>query len=368
MKFLLFLFVSMLLSACTASSVVPSDSSPKPNDQVVAESRVTKPTIISIAAVGDVMLGTDYPDDKLPRDGSQLLAAASPFLQQVDIAFANMEGVMLDGGEPYKQCKDPKHCYLFRSPANYIEYFKTAGIDVVSLANNHARDFGEEGRTASMLALENAGLRHSGRLGDVARWQLKGRRVALIAFAPFANANDMLDLEQAHELVAKLSTENDIVIVSIHAGAEGDDVLHLPFANEMYRGEQRGDSVAFAHRVIDAGADLVIGHGPHVPRAMELYRGRLIAYSLGNFCTYWGIKISGLNGVAPLLSVNLAEDGRFLDGQIHSFKQARPEGSLLDPTQKAARLIAELTREDFPHGFVHISESGKIERLADPEH
>jgi len=122
--------------------------------------------------------------------------------------------------------------------------------------------------------------------------------VALIAFAPFANANDMLDMEQAAQTIEALAGRSDVVIVSMHAGAEGEEALRLPFAHEYYHGEDRGDSVAFAHRLIDAGADLIIGHGPHVPRALELYRDRLIAYSLGNFCTYYGIRITGLNGLA----------------------------------------------------------------------
>jgi hypothetical protein len=363
-KLLLIIVTSFLLAACSTTPKIPVNAEQRSVPRQVAVSTAPTPTIIRVAAVGDVMLGTDYPNDRLPpQDGGQLLAFASPLLQEADIAFANLEGVLLDGGEPRKQCKTPKHCYLFRSPARYAQHLKDAGLDVLSLANNHARDFGEEGRTASMQALALRGLYHSGRLGDVARWQIKGKKVALIAFAPFANANDMLDLDSAHEVVTRLSEQNDIVIVSIHAGAEGDDVMHLPFADEMYHGEFRGDSVAFAHRVIDAGADLVVGHGPHVPRAMELYRGRLIAYSLGNFCTFWGIKISGNNGLAPLLTLQMTGDGQFIQGQIHSFRQFRPQGSLPDPTGTAARLIAELTRQDFPHGQLSIDVGGEIVKV-----
>lgn len=368
-KFFLYLLTVTLMTACSS---IPKAPDVRVSAQSVATSSPSTDqadVFIRVAAVGDVMLGTDYPENRLaPEDGGELLEAASSLLQQADLAFANLEGVLLDGGEPRKVCKNPRHCYLFRSPARYAQHLKRAGIDVLSLANNHARDFGEEGRTASMQTLANIDLHHTGLLGDIARIEVKGKKVAMIAFAPFANANDMLDLEQAHQAISRLSEQNDIVIVSIHAGAEGDNVMYLPFASEVYRGEQRGDSVAFAHRVIDAGADLVIGHGPHVPRAMELYRGRLIAYSLGNFCTYYGIKITGHNGLAPLLSVRMAEDGRFIDAKIDSFRQHRPEGSLPDPTNAAARLIAELTRHDFPHGKLRIDDNGKIELLEELKH
>ena len=368
-KLFLYLLVAIFLASCSSTPGTPDVRVSQQSTKITPQATEQDEAFIRIAAVGDVMLGTDYPEDRLaPDDGKSLLTAASPLLQQADLAFANLEGVLLDGGEPRKICKNPKHCYLFRSPARYAQHLKNAGIDVLSLANNHARDFGEEGRTASMQTLANAALHHTGLLGDIARLEVKGKNVALIAFAPFANANDMLDLEQAHQTISLLSEQNDIVIVSIHAGAEGDDAMRLPFADELYHGELRGDSVAFAHRVIDAGADLVIGHGPHVPRAMELYRDRLIAYSLGNFCTFYGIKITGNNGLAPLLSVRLADDGRFIDGQIDSFRQQRPEGSIPDSSNAAARLIAELTQLDFPHGQLHINDSGKIELLEKLRH
>lgn len=320
-----------------------------------------EPVTLKLAAVGDIMLGTDYPRDHLPPDdGRELLAAIIPVLQRADIAFGNLEGTLLDGGEPVKQCQNPERCYLFRSPARYAQTLQQAGFDVMSLANNHARDFGEEGRSASMQALQQAGIQHSGRIGDIASWTVKGQRIALIAFAPFKNSHDMLDISAAQILVAGLEAEHDIVLVSIHGGAEGLDALHLPFANEFYYGEDRGNVVTFAHAVIEAGADVVLGHGPHVPRALELYQGRLIAYSLGNFCTYYGISVSGLKGLAPVLEINITADGEFIDGRIISARQQRPSGPQPDDTHEAARLMSTLTRADFPETPLSISETGMI--------
>ncbi|MCW8900650.1 MAG: CapA family protein [Gammaproteobacteria bacterium] len=328
---------------------------------------VKKKPDIRIVAVGDIMLGTNFPDDRLaPDDGSKLLSTITPVLKDADITFGNLEGVLLEGGEAAKKCKKHSSCYVFRSPPHYAKYLKAAGFDVLSLANNHARDFGEEGRTASMKALDAVGLYHTGRIGDIARWEVKGITVAWIAYAPFGGSYDLLDIPLAVKQIKELSKNSDLVFVSIHAGAEGKDVKHIPFKNEFFFGEDRGDVVKFSRSVIDAGADLVIGHGPHVPRAMELYNNRLIAYSLGNFATYQGIRITGDNGIAPILSITMSADGKFKHGQIVSARQHRPQGTLLDNTHEAAKIIEELTLDDFPATGLHFSKTGSIKPLIIP--
>jgi hypothetical protein len=330
---------------------------------------------ITIAAVGDIMLGTDYPENRLPDDDAVgFLAAVAPILSAADIAFGNLEGVLLDGGEPAKRCGNPSACYLFRSPVRYAGRLHDAGFDALSLANNHARDFGEEGRTSSMDAIAALGMVHSGREGDFAEWEVNGLRIALAAFAVTRNSNMMLDVVPSAIAVGRLAAHNDIVIVSFHGGAEGLDALNVPFAEEEYYGEPRGDVVVFARSMVDAGADLVLGHGPHVVRAMERYRDRLIAYSLGNFATYYGISVGGLKGVAPIVEATLDGRGEFLRGRIHSTVQIRPDGPSIDDTGRALRKIRELSREDFgdpgltfgadgallpaPRGFVRQHEDG----------
>ena len=111
-------------------------------------------------------------------------------------------------------------------------------------------------------------------------------------------------------LVAELAAKHDIVIVSFHGGAEGNGAEVLPFAREIFAGEDRGNVVEFARAMIDAGADIVLGHGPHVVRPMEIYTDRLIAYSLGNFATYYGISVEGIRGIAPILLVTLDDEGQ----------------------------------------------------------
>lgn len=316
---------------------------------------------ISIAAVGDMMIGTDYPKNHLPDDdGVSFLEDVTPYLQRADIAFGNLEGVLMDGGEPAKQCRNPDACYLFRSPARYAAHYRDAGFDTVSLANNHARDFGEEGRDASAQAMKEAGIEASGRAETYSVINRGDLNVAFVNFAVTKNSNMLLDYEKSFSWIAALDEQYDIVAVTFHGGAEGMDATRIPFAEEEYYGEPRGDVVFFSRGAVDAGADLVIGHGPHVVRGMERYKDRLIAYSLGNFATYYGISVAGIKGIAPILSVTLDGKGRFIEGHIVSTIQKRPAGPSIDPQQRALKLIRGLSIEDFGNAGLVFGDDGSV--------
>ncbi|HZD54326.1 MAG TPA: CapA family protein [Woeseiaceae bacterium] len=360
---------SALLAGCASAPRGPAEAPPAPSAPGHApepapsgeSARTPPPVTFTVAAVGDMMLGTDYPENQLPDDdGASFLAEVTPVLTEADIAFGNLEGVLVDGGTPRKVCRNPAACFLFRSPSRYAERYVNAGFDVLSLANNHARDFGEEGRTATMRTLDAAGILHSGRAGDFASFELEGLRIALLAFAVTQRSNLLHDYERAAEIVAAHAGTHDVVIVSFHGGAEGADVTRIPFAEEEYFGEPRGDVVYFARRMVDAGADLVLGHGPHVVRGMERYRGRLIAYSLGNFATYYGISVNGLNGIAPILVATLDENGRFVEGMIHSTVQIRPAGPSFDQRRQALTLIRDLSRQDFVTPGIRFEPDGRM--------
>jgi hypothetical protein len=358
----------LVAAGCTSAPVVsPEPELPPP--AIIApppesEPEPAPPRLISIAAVGDMMIGTDFPENHLPDDdGISFLADVAPWLWAADIAFGNLEGVLVDGGQPGKKCSNPQACYLFRSPTRYAWHYRAAGFDVLSLANNHARDFGEEGRTASMEALQRAGIHHSGRVGDFASLDAADLRVAVLAFAVTRNSNMLLDYALSEQTIRGFAQDHDIVIVSFHGGAEGRDVTHLPFAEEEYYGEPRGDVVRFSRMAVDAGADLVIGHGPHVVRAMEIHNDRLIAYSLGNFATYYGISVAGIKGIAPILLATLDEDGRFVEGEIISTVQIRPAGPSIDPQKRALGMIRDLSNEDFDNPGIEFHPDGRITPL-----
>jgi len=354
--------ILLLLAGCAATP--PSEQESEETEVVSAVPAAVEegPLVkLTIAAVGDMMLGTDYPENHLPDDdGAGFLAAVTPLLSAPDITFGNLEGVLVDGGEPGKQCSNPAACYRFRSPSRYADHYVAAGFDVMSLANNHARDFGEDGRLVTMRTLANAGIHHSGLEGDYASFEIKGLTIALLAFAVTKNSNLLLDYEQAADTIARSASTHDIVIVSFHGGAEGRDVMNLPFDEEEYYGEPRGDVVKFSRMMVDAGADLIFGHGPHVVRAMERYKERLIAYSLGNFATYYGISVDGVKGIAPILVVTIDETGKFVEGHIHSTVQIRPAGPTIDESQKALHLIRGLSIQDFGKPGLRFLADGKI--------
>ncbi len=328
---------------------------------VVGGLAIADDATLTVTAVGDIMLGTDFPDDRLPEnDGATFLNVVGAVLRDADITIGNLEGVILAGGIPAKTCSSPQSCFLFRTPPHYTQYLREAGFDAMSLANNHARDFGEVGRSATMLTLDAYGIHHSGRRGDIASWQHAELEIAFIAFSPTRLSYLLNDIPVAVEQVASLAGAHDIIIVSFHGGTEGQTATRLPFEEEFYLGETRGEVVRFARSVIDAGADLVIGHGPHVPRALELYDDRLIAYSLGNFATHFGVSVEETAGWAPILAVELDRTGEFLGGRIESALQIRPEGPAWDPENRAFTLMRTLTEETFGREMFDFGENGQF--------
>jgi hypothetical protein len=334
--------------------------------QVVADTTVIAKDTITVIGVGDIMMGTNYPENKLPEnDGSFLMKDVEKHLQNADVTFGNLEGVLLDSGGTPKTCKDPKVCYAFRTPVSYVKNLLSAGFDVMSLANNHAGDFGEVGRQSSMKTLDSAGILHAGQIvKKFVTFQKDSIRYGMVAFAPNSGCVNLNDLPGAQQLVAHLDSICDIVIVSFHGGAEGAQYQNVPRVNELFHGENRGNVYAFSHAMIDAGADIVFGHGPHVTRAIEVYQDRFISYSMGNFCTYRGISVSGINGLAPIIKVYTDPAGKFYKGQIIPTYQSYGTGVRVDPQNQVIKIIQQLTKKDFPESKIQIAENGLITYLA----
>jgi len=324
---------------------------------------------VTIAAVGDIMLGSPFPNDTRmpPNDGADLLKDVTPILSAADIAFGNMEAPIVDGGISEK-CGTPKpgqpiRCFAFRMPTKYAKHLKAAGFDVMSVANNHASDFGEIGRASTRRSLDSLGIKHAG--SDRAQYsttylESKGSTVAFIGFAHNNISPNVNDLATARRLVQEADKKADIVVVSFHGGAEGTGAQNVPRRTELFFGEQRGNLPMFAHTVIDAGADLVLGHGPHVLRGMEIYKDRLIAYSLGNFATYGWFRLEAETALTVILETRLARDGKFIGGKLHSARQEGRGIPVLDPTGTAVKKIRSLSQTDFGATAPMISDDGMI--------
>jgi hypothetical protein len=318
---------------------------------------------VTLMGVGDIMMGTNYPSVAYlpPNDGATLLDSVKTILQSADITFGNLEGTLLDQGGELKNCSNPNACYAFRQPTRYAKYLTDAGFDVMSVANNHLGDFGNTGRQSTMNTLKAENMPYAGQLScPTVVFEREGIKYGMAAFAPNTGTVDIRDIANAKRIVAGLDSVCDIVIVSFHGGAEGSKHTRVTRQTEIFYGENRGNVYAFAHAVIDAGADVVFGHGPHVTRAIEVYKDRFISYSLGNFCTYGRFNLAGINGLAPMAAITTDTTGRFIQAKIYSIKQIGEGIPRLDPMQGAYNEIKRLTALDFPENKLRFSADGII--------
>lgn len=366
---LLVAVAASVMTACGNTSAQPmaADGAEIPLCDSGAVLPESEAVTVTLAFVGDVMMGTTFPDSidgshLPPENGRRLFDDAAPILRRADVACGNLEGTLLDGVGRRRPMRNPATYYVFRTPVAYTENLVAAGFDFMGMANNHVNDFGEPGRRSAMAALRDAGIAFSGLKNrcETAILQRKGLKIGITQFGHGGNNLDVNDLSELRRVVSALRDSADIVVVSFHGGAEGSACQHVPHAPETFAGERRGNVEQFARTAIDAGADAVFGHGPHVPRAAELYKDRIIFYSLGNFCTPYRVNIIGVSGYAPLAEVTLAADGRFLSGHIHSFIQKRGKGPRADSTYAASRLIRRLSAEDFPDSPLVIAPDGTL--------
>ncbi len=352
-----FFLLMLSLVACQQKSEAGSHESDAAaqqaaNSAIRAADTVRKPLsarTIRFAAVGDIMIGSNYPSkSKLPPDAASLMKPAESALQSADVTFGNCEGTFLDNGGTPKG--SGANVYCFRQPVDYAGYLKASGYDLISIANNHINDFGPVGIESTVNTLKKQGFAFAGTPDyPFATFEKDGALIGLLAFAPHNGCLNFNETTMVVNMVKQYRSQCDILLVSFHAGAEGRSATHVPKRREIFLGQDRGDVHAFAHAVIDAGADVVIGHGPHVARALEVYKNKLIAYSLGNFCTYGMFSLSGVSGYAPLLRFNLNEKGDLVDGEILSFRQEGEGGPVPDPSSSVATQIRQLTEVDFPN-------------------
>lgn len=371
-RYLVFLFF-VLFTGCYSSptEAIPGiqsvqDTIPDTDTvESVATQEKTKDTI-TIIGVGDIMLGTIVPSrNYLPKnnDCAALLHPTKAILSNADVTFGNLEGTLTDSKVGAKHCRNPKVCYTFGMPTAYAKCLADAGFDLISVANNHSGDFGTRGRQSTIKALQDAELTFAGyETHPKGVYEKDGVKYGFCAFAPNRGTCSIKDIDKAKQIVEELEKESDIVIVSFHGGAEGSRHQHVPRRTEIFLGENRGDVYKFSRAMIDAGADVIFGHGPHVTRAIDFYKDRFIIYSMGNYCTYSRINISGVSGLAPIVEIATDKHGKFLKGKIHPTYQVKGKGPQIDPDKRVIKVIQRLTKSDIPEVELSISDNGEISR------
>src|SRR5262245_4733028 len=276
-----------------------------------------------------------------------------------DIVLGNLEGTLTNRGSS-KCGVASSSCFAFRAPPSYAPVLRDAGFTVMNLANNHAMDYGPVGQQDTVAAVRGAGLLTTGRPGEIAYLKVRGTRVAIVGFAPYPWASPLTDIRAAQALVRKADAWGDLVVVTMHAGAEGSGRQHVAPGTEYFLGENRGNVWAFSHAMVDAGADLVVGHGPHVLRGMEWYHGRLIAYSVGNFLGYHTLSSDGVNAVTGVLQVTLRRDAGYVAGELVPVTIAGGGIPRPDPAEAAHGIVRALSKQDFGKRAMQVSRAGVL--------
>jgi hypothetical protein len=310
---------------------------------------------IGISAVGDMILG-DTPN--LPADPKHYLDPVEHAINAgAQIRFANLEGTLTT--QTTDKCPPRStQCFSFRNPPHYAKIFAADGFTILNDANNHFNDFGEAGRQQTVRAIHNAGMAQTGQPGQITIVKAEGHKVAFVGFAPYTYDASLLDLEAAKALIQKARSEARVVVVYMHAGAEGSDKTHVTGQEEYAFGEDRGNPKKFAHMAVRNGASLVIASGPHVLRGMQFYRGHLIAYSLGNFANFHNFGGGGILSESAILHVQLSPSGRFEGGQLQSV--------VLDSTGRASlggssiATVRSLSKQDFGTHAARFGRTGVI--------
>jgi hypothetical protein len=330
-----------------------------------------RPDSITATFTGDIYLGTSTLPDGLPPDSGRSVLSAARSALTGDLVIGNLEGVLADTGTSEKcirrvgrRIETKKLCYAFRTPTYLAARLKDAGFTHLNLANNHSGDLGDAGRATTAATLDSLGLVHYGLAGSIAIDSVRRGDsvsvVALVGFSPYPFSYTLLEIERGQAVVDSLRRLADVVLVTFHGGNEGVDAQHVDTAPEFLGKEPRGDLRAFAHAMIDAGADAVVGHGPHVLRGIEFYRGKPIAYSLGNFATWRGFSLVGPLGVTTVLGLTFSGTGQFLSGTLTPMQQKPGQGPAPDPDRRAITLLRTLSAEYFGAEAAIIRDDGTI--------
>ena len=332
---------------------------------------------VTVSWVGDMSFSRAH---GLPAKPDSVFAPVRSALA-ADLVTGNLEGTLGRGG-PSKCGGGRPNCHAFQAPPSYAGVFRRAGFEMLNMANNHSRDFGTTGLRQTERALSDAGIARTGLRGRVRVMEANGIRVAFLGFAPYAWAGPLLDIpaargevkaaraaalraaaarrRRAARTVASAAARADVVIVFVHAGAEGSGATHVPHGRETAFGENRGETRRFARTMIDAGADAVLGSGPHVLRGIQCHRGKPIAYSLGNFAGYRTLSTSGVLSLSGVLRVRIGSDGRFLGGRLVPVRLERPGVPRIDSKRRSIALVRRLSRQDFGKTRCPMGADGKF--------
>ncbi len=313
---------------------------------------------VTLAWGGDTVLGSMY--GLPPARGRTMLAQVAPIFRAADVGWVNLEQALSNGTSSKCAGSTSGACFAFGAPMSFAATLPASGIRIVNLANNHADDYGAAGQASTLAALRAAHVAWDGKPNQIEVMKVNGVRLAFLGFAPYKWAARLDRIPAAVALVKRAAARADVVVVAIHAGAEGSSAVHVPHGTEYFLGENRGNSRAFTRAVIDAGADLVVGSGPHVIRGVQWYRNRLIAYSLGNLAGWRTFGMGGTLSESGIVTVTLRGDGRITTAKWTPLALEPPGVPVVDSSGASTKLVAQLSREDFGTSGARFKPDGTI--------
>ena len=347
------------------------------------DTTVVRPPI-RVCAGGDVTLGTNLDTAWMRRgaarlrtehgvsgDPASLLAPLRPLFADADIVLLNVETAIGMGPARTKCGPRSKNCYAFRSPPSAAAAMRSLGREdayvVGNVANNHARDAGEVGVDSTIAYLNRATVLVTGRDTMATPLILPGGvTVGILGFYAGDMVTDARDVAAVRRHVARAVEQYGTVVVTAHIGAEGIQWQRVGDSTEFFLESRidRGNPVAFARAAIDAGAALVVGHGPHVLRAAEWRGDRLALYSLGNLVTYGPFNNAepinrGAVACADLWGTSV------LGADLRPTMQVAPGVVRADGMGRALRLIDSLSVLDFPSTGVRVDGWGELRRVGE---
>ncbi|OZV79665.1 capsular biosynthesis protein [Micromonospora echinospora] len=362
--------LGVLLALLLATGCGPAAESPawQPADDPTAAPAPASPSappaaeeekVVSLSATGDIIIGNA--PNRLPPNGGKGFFDGVKTALEADLVMGNLEEPLTVDTGAGKCGANSTRCFQFRAPPEYAAHLSDAGFHLLNQANNHGYDYGPAGYKNTQKALEEHGLKHTGAPDQITVVDVKGVKVAVAGFSSYVWSNSLVDIDAATKVIEKAATMADLVVVQVHMGAEGSEKTRVKPGTEMFLGENRGDPVKFSRAMIDAGADLIVGHGPHVLRAMEFYQGRLIAYSLGNFAGGGNsLSNNGRLGWGGVLKVSLKADGTFVEGSFASTYMNSIGKPVTDPDDRGLGLLKTLTGQDFPKTGARFAADGAI--------
>lgn len=323
---LLLLGIVLLLCAGISFAVSPS---------VPFETKKLPP--FSVGWVGDMVPASDDIFNQGAFSGVQHLTTVPSLM------IGNLEGTFAQEGRASKCEYLTDSCHAFRGGDSFAYALKDAGFDFINLVNNHSYDYGDEGLSDTEAILNQVGIPYVSQTHPRATIFVGGKRVGILGVSSTPPFSTITDYDYISKEISDLKKENDIVILIFHGGAEGSDKTLVSGKDEYLGTENRGNVELVAHTAIDAGADMVLGSGPHVLRKTSYYKNKPIVYSAGNFVGgNQRLLTKGILGVSGIFT--LTERGNSFNTTLTSVLLSKEGSPSVDPLEQAKILVESLAK------------------------